>query len=163
GVPRALLLGRDAVPGPALPGPRRPRAGPGCSCPAQGAAGEGARGGEDGQRARQDCARGGDVVGGGLEGRRPGRRAGAGPRGGGWLPEDEVVRIWSTAVSTLAVDTALEIAVGGAEAQLVHRVGGESEGGIETEHEAGKLYLLGLEERPLLKTRRRAPHMGHLF
>ncbi len=82
---------------------------------------------------------------------------------GAWLPQDEVVRIWSTAVSALAVDTALEIAVGGAEAQLVHRVGGESEGGIATEHEAGKLYLLGLEERPLLKTRQRAAHMGHLF
>ena len=82
---------------------------------------------------------------------------------GSWLPHDEVTKTWSKAVSTLAVDAALELALAGAEAQLVHRLGGESEGGIATEHEAGKLYLLGLEERPVLKTRQRAHHMGHLF
>src|SRR5207237_346680 len=44
-----------------------------------------------------------------------------------------------------------------------HRHGTESEGGIETQHEAGKLYLIGLDERPILMKRVRAPQMGHLF
>src|SRR5690349_21138974 len=82
---------------------------------------------------------------------------------GSWLPDDEVVKTWCTAVSALAVDAVLEVALGQAESQLVHRQGGESEGGIATEHEAGKLYLLGLEERPLLMGRKRAAHMAHLF
>src|SRR5207244_411977 len=62
-----------------------------------------------------------------------------------------------------SVEAGREVALGQAEGQLVHRQGGETEGGIATEHEAGKRYLLGLEERPLLKARSRAAHMGHLF
>jgi hypothetical protein len=82
---------------------------------------------------------------------------------GSWVPQEQVVRAWSTAVAALAVDAALDGALGQAEVQIVHRQGGESEGGIGTEHEAGKLYFFGLEERPILMTRSRAPHMGHLF
>jgi hypothetical protein len=82
---------------------------------------------------------------------------------GAWVSQDQVVKTWAAAVSALAVDGALDWAVGQAETQIVHRLGVESEGGIHTEYEAGKLYLLGLEERPILMTRSRAPHMGHLF
>jgi hypothetical protein len=82
---------------------------------------------------------------------------------GAWVSQDQVVQTWAAAVSALAVDAALDWAVGQAEMQIAHRLGGESEGGIHTEYEAGKLYLFGLEERPILKTRSRAPHMGHLF
>jgi hypothetical protein len=82
---------------------------------------------------------------------------------GAWVPQDEVVKTWATAVAALAVDVALDGAVGQAEGQLMHRLGRESEGGIDTEHEAGKLYRIALEERPILMTRTRAVHMGHLF
>jgi hypothetical protein len=82
---------------------------------------------------------------------------------GGWMPREQIVRTWATAVAVLAVDSALDWAVGQAEMQVAHRLGGESEGGVEVEHEAGKLYLFGLEEGPILMTRSRAPHMGHLF
>ena len=82
---------------------------------------------------------------------------------GAWVSQDQVVKTWAVAVSALAVDAAVDWAVGQAETQMVHRLGGESEGGIQTEYEAGKLYLLGLEERPILMGRSRAPHMGHLF
>jgi len=82
---------------------------------------------------------------------------------GAWVSQDQVVKTWAAAVSALAVDAALDWAVGQAETQIVHRLGVESEGGIHTEYEAGKLYLFGLEERPILMTRSRAPHMGHLF
>src|SRR5882762_3884728 len=82
---------------------------------------------------------------------------------GAWVSQDQVIKSWAAAVSTLAGDAALDWAVGQAEMQIVHRLGVESEGGIHTEYEAGKLYLLGLEERPILMTRSRAPHMGHLF
>ena len=82
---------------------------------------------------------------------------------GAWVSQDQVVKTCAAAVSALAVDAALDWAVGQAETQIVHRLGVESAGGIQPEYEAGKLYLLGLEERPILRTRSRAPHMGHLF
>jgi len=34
---------------------------------------------------------------------------------------------------------------------------------VERQHEAGKLYLIALDERPILMNRARAPQMGHLF
>ena len=82
---------------------------------------------------------------------------------GAWVPQESVVKTWATAVAALAADTALDGAVDQAQAQLIHRDGTESEGGIETQHEAGKLYLIGLDERPILMKRARAPQMGHLF
>jgi hypothetical protein len=83
--------------------------------------------------------------------------------GGGWVLPDDVVKIWSTAVSALATDVVLDAAVQQASGQLLHRQGNESEGGIATQHEAGKLYLVGLDERPILMNRARAAEMGHLF
>ncbi|HTO96755.1 MAG TPA: hypothetical protein VMK66_06890 [Myxococcales bacterium] len=79
------------------------------------------------------------------------------------VPHEQVITTWARTVASLAADAALDAAVNQAEAQLVHRQGTESEGGIETQHEGGKLYLVSLEEKPILKTRTRAPQMGHLF
>ena len=45
----------------------------------------------------------------------------------------------------------------------MHRTGGESEGGLAPEHEAGKLYLFSIEEKPILMGRMRSQQMGHLF
>jgi len=61
------------------------------------------------------------------------------------------------AVSALAVDAGAGLAVGQAETQIVHRLGVESEGGIHTEYEAGKLYLLGMEKAAHPHDRSRAP------
>jgi hypothetical protein len=83
--------------------------------------------------------------------------------GGGWVAQDEVVKSWSGAVAALAADVALDAAVQQASSQLLHRQGNESEGGIATQHEGGKLYLVGMDERPILMTRARAAEMGHLF
>jgi hypothetical protein len=47
--------------------------------------------------------------------------------------------------------------------QLAPRTGAESEGGIENEHEAGKLYLFSMDEKPILMGRTRSAQMGHLF
>jgi hypothetical protein len=82
---------------------------------------------------------------------------------GGFIPQDEALDAWGEAVAALAADEALESALDQAELQLVHRTGGESEGGIETQHEAGKLYLLAVEEKPILMSRARAAQLGHLF
>jgi len=83
--------------------------------------------------------------------------------GGGAIPQEHTIRAWATAVAALAADAALEAAFDPALAQLIHRQGSESEGGVETQHEAGKLYRIALDERPILMTRARAPQMGHLF
>jgi hypothetical protein len=83
--------------------------------------------------------------------------------GGAAVSQEHTIRAWATAVAALAADAALESALDPALAQLIHRLGSESEGGVGTQHEAGKLYLIGLDERPILMTRARAPQMGHLF
>lgn len=82
---------------------------------------------------------------------------------GEYVTSEEVATVWGTAVAALAVDAAIDRALDQVEAQLVHRTGAELEGGTETEHEAGKLYLFTIEEKPILKGRARAPQMGHLF
>ncbi|MGE5048250.1 MAG: hypothetical protein ACM3PC_06760, partial [Deltaproteobacteria bacterium] len=82
---------------------------------------------------------------------------------GGFLPQQAAVDAWAEAVAALAADEALESALDQAELQLVHRAGSESEGGIETQHEAGKLYLLAAEEKPILMSRTRSLQLGHLF
>ena len=82
---------------------------------------------------------------------------------GGYVSTEAVVKSWCTAVAALAVDAAVDRGLDQAESQLVHRTGAESEGGIDTEYEGGKLYLVGIEEKPLLMGRARAPQMGHLF
>ena len=55
---------------------------------------------------------------------------------GGSLPHEQVITSWARAVTALAADAALDAAVNQTETQLVHRQGTESEGGIETQHEA---------------------------
>ena len=82
---------------------------------------------------------------------------------GRYLDTDTVVKSWSTAVAALASDAALDEALDQAELQLVHLTGAETDGGIESQHEAGKLYLISLEEKPVLMGRARAQQMGHLF
>lgn len=82
---------------------------------------------------------------------------------GGYVSTDAVVKSWATAVTALAVDVALDRALDQAETQLVHRTGAESEGGIDVEYEGGKLYLVTVDEKPVLMSRARAPQMGHLF
>ncbi len=70
---------------------------------------------------------------------------------------------FSKAVAALACDVALDRGLDQAELALMHRSGAESEDGIAVEHERGKLYLLSVEESPLLQSRSRPPQMGHLF
>ena len=79
------------------------------------------------------------------------------------MPAEAVTKAWATAIAALAVDSAMNRALDQAELQLVHRTGAESDGGIETQHEAGKLYLFGIDEKPILMGRTRAAQMGHLF
>jgi hypothetical protein len=83
--------------------------------------------------------------------------------GGDWVSQEEAVKLWSDAVAALATDVALDAAVQQAGGQLLHRQGNEIEGGVATQHEGGKLYLVGTEERPILMTRGSAAEMGHLF
>ncbi len=79
---------------------------------------------------------------------------------GAFVLAETVIRSYSTAVTTLAIDWVLDRALDAAETQLVHRAGED----IGAGHEGGKLYLFGLEgEKPILSTRARAPQMGHLF
>jgi hypothetical protein len=82
---------------------------------------------------------------------------------GAYVSTDAIVKSWATAVASLAVDAALDRSLDQAETQLVHRTGAETEGGVAHEHESGKLYLFGIDERPILMSRARAPQMGHLF
>ena len=122
---------------------------------AQGAVREDARGGQGGdQRAGARGHRGGRA-----RPPRPGRKRTRRRS----LPHEQVITTWARTVAALAADAALDAAVNQAEGQLVHRQGNESEGGIETQHESGKLYLVTVEEKPILKMRTRAPQMGHLF
>src|SRR5262249_11571734 len=74
---------------------------------------------------------------------------------GGYLTTDAMVKSWSTSVSALAVDVALDRGLDQAENQLVHRTGAETEGGVPVEHEGGKLYLFSIEEKPILMGRSR--------
>ena len=82
---------------------------------------------------------------------------------GDWLERGFVPHAWGSAIAALASDLAIDRALGQAEAQLAHRTGAESEGGLEEEHAKGKLYFIGIEEKPLLMGRDRAAQMAHLF
>jgi hypothetical protein len=79
-----------------------------------------------------------------------------------YVSQELLVKAWPAAVSALAVDCAVERALDHAEAQLALRTGAEIEGGIETQHEAGALYLVSLD-KPVLRRRTRSVQMGHLF
>ena len=80
-----------------------------------------------------------------------------------YVTNEAVQKTWCAAVASLAVESAIDRALDQAEVQLVHRTGGESEGGIEQEHEAGKLYVFSMDDKPILKGRTRSPQLGHLF
>jgi class 3 adenylate cyclase len=69
----------------------------------------------------------------------------------------------ASALSALAIDAALEKLLDQAELAVQHRSGQESVDGIEAEYEHGRLYFIGIEERPLLRGRAKAAQMGHLF
>ena len=82
---------------------------------------------------------------------------------GNWIQPEAAMKAWSVTVSALVVDAALDRALDQAESQLIHRTGAESEGGIEDQHAAGKLYLFTIEDKPLLLSRAGSQQMGHLF
>ncbi|HUJ26822.1 MAG TPA: hypothetical protein VLW85_12435 [Myxococcales bacterium] len=82
---------------------------------------------------------------------------------GAYVQQDAVMKAWCAAVAALAVDASLDRALDQAEVQLTPRTGAEMEGGIEREHEAGKLYFFSIEDKPILMGRSRSPQMGHLF
>jgi len=82
---------------------------------------------------------------------------------GSYLAVEPAMKAWANAVSALAVDEALERALDQAESQIVHRTGAESEGGIATAYDGGKLYLFAIDEKPILMGRSRSLQMGHLF
>jgi hypothetical protein len=86
-----------------------------------------------------------------------------GDDGSGVFPEDDVRETASRALTALAIDAALERLLDQAEIAVAHRSGQESVDGIEAEYEHGRLYFIGGEERPLIKSRAKAAQMGHLF
>ena len=78
------------------------------------------------------------------------------------LARGEAERAFSRAIAAMAVDLQLERALLKAQGQLQARSGSEREGGIEEEHERGRLYLLA-PRGAILNKRARAQQMGHLF
>ena len=86
-----------------------------------------------------------------------------GDDGSGLFSEDDVRAETSRALTALAIDAALEKLLDLAELAMLHRSGQESVDGIEREYEHGRLYFIGIEERPLIKSRAKAAQMGHLF
>jgi hypothetical protein len=86
-----------------------------------------------------------------------------GDDGSGVFAETDVHKEVASALTALAIDAALEKLLDQAELAVLHRSGQESVDGIETEYEHGRLYFVGIEERPLLRARAKPPQMGHLF
>ncbi|MBS2022487.1 MAG: hypothetical protein JST92_08760 [Deltaproteobacteria bacterium] len=81
----------------------------------------------------------------------------------GWMRQAEAQKAWVTAACALSIDVALDRLLAQAERSIVHRSGQESEDGLEPEHELGRLYLLTLADKPILRSRSKTPPMGHLF
>jgi len=79
----------------------------------------------------------------------------------GLYREEDVRGAYAKAVVSLAIDAALEKMLEHVESSVFHRE--ESEEEIETEYEMGRLYRVGVEERPLLRGRAKAAQIGHLF
>src|SRR5205085_930133 len=73
----------------------------------------------------------------------------------------EVRAAYAKAVASLALDAALEKMLEHVESSIFHREEGEEE--IEAEYELGRLYLVGVEERPILRGRAKAAQIRHLF
>ncbi|HWE25907.1 MAG TPA: hypothetical protein VG496_18370, partial [Myxococcales bacterium] len=86
-----------------------------------------------------------------------------GDDGSGVFSDTDVREQVAHALTALAIDAALEKLLDQAELAVLHRSGQESVDGIETEYEHGRLYFLGIAERPLLRSRAKPPQMGHLF
>jgi hypothetical protein len=86
-----------------------------------------------------------------------------GDDGSGVFAEADVQKDVASALTALAIDAALEKLLDQAELNVLHRSGQESVDGIETEYEHGRLYFIGVEERALLRGRKKPPQMGHLF
>ena len=88
-----------------------------------------------------------------------------------WREEDpaawmdaKVARLrFGRAAAALACDGLFERGLAQAGAMLLERRGDESETGLDAEYGAGRLYFVGVGDRPLLAARRRPPPIGHLF
>jgi len=78
----------------------------------------------------------------------------------GLFPEQDVRAAHGKAVAALAIDAALEKMLEHVESSVFHREQSEE---IETEYDVGRLYLVGVEERPILRGRAKAAQIGHLF
>ncbi|MFL5433255.1 MAG: hypothetical protein ACJ784_01965 [Myxococcales bacterium] len=79
----------------------------------------------------------------------------------GLFPERDVRAAYAKAVVALATDAAVDKMIEHVETSIFHRE--ESEEEIDSEYERGRLYLVGVEERPILRGRAKAPQIGHLF
>ncbi len=80
-----------------------------------------------------------------------------------WLGAIEARQRAARAVTALAADLLVDRYAAQASQLLLERTGAETESGAEGEYETGRLYLVGSQERPILKARVRAPQVGHLF
>ncbi len=81
----------------------------------------------------------------------------------GWMPPQAAHKLVSQAISALAVDVAAERLLEQPARALAHRSGAESEEGLESERERGRLYWIGYSGQPILSARAGTPQMGHLF
>jgi hypothetical protein len=79
----------------------------------------------------------------------------------GLFPERDVRAAYARAVVALATDAAVDKMFEHVETSIFHREENEEE--IGSEYERGRLYLVGVEERPILRGRAKAPQIGHLF
>src|SRR5206468_6089934 len=79
----------------------------------------------------------------------------------GLFREQDVRAAYGKAVVALAIDAALEKTFEHAETSIFHRAEGEED--IESEYDVGRLYLVGVESRPILRGRAKAAQIGHLF
>ncbi len=82
---------------------------------------------------------------------------------GSFLGEGQAVLRCARAIVALAVDVFFDRALATAAALLLERTGGESEGGLAAEYEAGRLYFLAADDRSILRERQHARTTGHLF
>ena len=80
-----------------------------------------------------------------------------------WLPPGGPQKLVSQAICALAVDAACERLLEQAGRALAFRSGAESEDGLESEHDRGRLYWFGFSGRPILAAKVNPTQMGHLF
>ncbi len=80
-----------------------------------------------------------------------------------WLGASDARLAAARASVALAADVVLERLSSQAAQLLLERTGTETRSGEQGEYETGRLYLVGSENRPILKSRVRARQVGHLF